>query len=114
VTATNPSTAGYLTVYPDADGYIGPPVVSDLNFVAGQTVPNLVVVGTVFNQHFNVFNGIGTVDVVVDVDGYYSQVVPAPPLASGFVLRTSESAPTKTLAPMRVNAWRTPASPSSR
>jgi hypothetical protein len=104
VTATNPSTAGFLTLFPDGAGYSGPPLASDLNFVQGQTVPNLCVVSTVFNQHFNVFNGIGTVDIVVDVDGYYSQAVPAPPLAAGFVLRMSERAPTKTLAPMIVKA----------
>src|SRR6185436_13459186 len=39
VTATGPSASGWLTVYPTGV----PPTAANLNFVAGQTVPNLVV-----------------------------------------------------------------------
>lgn len=41
VTVTNPVAAGFLTVYPCASGR---PVSSNLNYVAGQTVPNFVIV----------------------------------------------------------------------
>src|SRR5262249_18742716 len=41
VTVTNPSQIGWLTLYP---GDANLPTASNLNFVAGQTVPNLVAV----------------------------------------------------------------------
>src|SRR4029077_7239279 len=43
VTVTNPSAASNLRLFP-SDATTQPPNASDLNFVAGQTVPNLVVV----------------------------------------------------------------------
>jgi N-acetylneuraminic acid mutarotase len=70
VTVTDTSAASYLTVWP---GDIGsPPVVSDLNWVAGDTVPNLVVVKLGSNQAINIYNLAGTTDVIVDVVGWYS------------------------------------------
>src|SRR5713226_9420525 len=42
VTATDISQAGFLTVYPQGGSV---PLASNLNFNAGQTVPNLVTVG---------------------------------------------------------------------
>src|SRR6202022_3086505 len=41
VTVVNPSAASYLTLFPDGAAQ---PTTSDLNFMAGQTIPNLVVV----------------------------------------------------------------------
>jgi hypothetical protein len=108
VTATNPSGGGFLTLYPEGIGLIGPPLASDLNFVRGQTVPNLVVVATLWNQYFDLFNGAGTVDVVIDVDGYYPQPVTAPPLIAIAVPQTKEAAPANTLAPVRVFASASP------
>jgi hypothetical protein len=40
--ATGPTNSGFLTVWPTGASQ---PTVSNLNFVAGQTVPNLVKVG---------------------------------------------------------------------
>jgi hypothetical protein len=73
VTATNPSAAGFLIVYPD-DGSLGfgiPPTASDLNFVRGQTVANMTVVMVPSDNAFNVFNGYGFTDFIIDVDGVY-------------------------------------------
>jgi hypothetical protein len=67
VTVTNPSVASYLTVFPDG----APPMASDLNFVAGQTVPNLVVVKVASDGTIELFNFGGSVDVVVDLVGWY-------------------------------------------
>jgi hypothetical protein len=39
VTATEPSSPGYLTVFPDDACDV--PLASNLNFVPGETVPNL-------------------------------------------------------------------------
>src|SRR5262245_10289318 len=41
VTVTQPKAGGYVTVYPDGTPR---PATSNLNFLAGQTIPNLVVV----------------------------------------------------------------------
>jgi hypothetical protein len=68
VTAVLPSSGGYVTVYPDGQPR---PVASNLNFTAGQIVPNLVVVPVV-NGKVNFFNVAGTVDLLADITGYYS------------------------------------------
>jgi hypothetical protein len=67
VTVTNPSTFSYLTVFPDGSA----PLSSDLNFVPGQTVPNMVVVKVASDGSIKLFNAAGTVDVVVDLVGWY-------------------------------------------
>ena len=67
VTVTNPSSASYLTVFPDGSL----PLASDLNFVPGQTVPNLVVVKVAPDGTIKLFNPFGSVDVVVDLVGWY-------------------------------------------
>jgi hypothetical protein len=69
VTATGPTVAGFLTAWPsDASR----PTASDLNFVPGQTVPNLVVVKIGADGKVNIYNLAGGTDVVVDVVGYYT------------------------------------------
>ncbi|MET9619940.1 hypothetical protein ABZZ37_04085 [Streptomyces sp. NPDC006464] len=67
VTATGPSTAGFVSVYPDGTPRAS---ASNLNFKAGQTIPNLVVV-PVINGYVNFYNKAGYVDLVADVAGYY-------------------------------------------
>jgi hypothetical protein len=68
VTVTNPKASGYLTVYPDGTSA---PTASNLNFTAGQTVPNLVTV-PVNNGKVDFQNAsAGTVDVIADLAGYY-------------------------------------------
>jgi hypothetical protein len=69
VTVTNTTTPSYLTVWPDA---VTRPTASDLNWVAGQTVPNLVVVKLGANGMVDVYNLAGSTDVVIDVVGWYS------------------------------------------
>ena len=69
VTVTEPGAPGNLSVYPLG---ISKPLVSNLNFVAGQTVPNLVTVPVgvggriVFSN-----NSPGPTHVIVDIQGYY-------------------------------------------
>ncbi len=67
VTVTNPSTFSYLTVFPDGSA----PLSSDLNFVPGQTVPNMVVVKVASDGSIKLFNAAGSVDGVVDLVGWY-------------------------------------------
>jgi hypothetical protein len=68
VTVTNPTAPSYLTVWPDGAAQ---PLASDLNYVAGLTVPNLVVVKLGGNGSIDLFSAAGTTDVVVDVVGWY-------------------------------------------
>ncbi|MEC4570568.1 PKD domain-containing protein [Streptomyces virginiae] len=70
VTVTNPKEAGHLSVFP---GGGATPTASNLNFTAGQTIANSVIVPVGQDGKISVFNGAwaGT-DVIVDVVGYYS------------------------------------------
>ena len=68
VTVTNPSSGSYLTIWPDAATR---PTTSDLNFVRGLTVPNLVVVKLGTSGSIDIYNGYGSTDVVVDVVGWF-------------------------------------------
>jgi hypothetical protein len=76
VTVTQPQAAGYLTVYPDGTPQ---PATSNLNFLAGQTVPNLVVAPVGANGKVAITNGSsGTVHVMADVSGWFSAGPPGP------------------------------------
>ncbi|MFJ6618833.1 hypothetical protein ACIQOW_14810 [Kitasatospora sp. NPDC091335] len=68
VTAVNPTQPGHVTVYPDGQAR---PDVSNLNFEAGQVVPNLVTV-PVLNGKVDLRNNAGSVDLIADVTGYYT------------------------------------------
>ncbi|KJY15839.1 N-acetylmuramoyl-L-alanine amidase [Streptomyces sp. NRRL S-104] len=49
----------------------GRPNVSNLNYTAGQTVSNLVVVPVV-DGRVTFFNNSGAVDVIADLNGYFT------------------------------------------
>jgi len=68
VTVARPSTASFLTVWPDG---ASTPTSSDLNFMGGQAVPNLVVVKLSAGGQIDILNGYGSADVIVDVVGWY-------------------------------------------
>ena len=69
VTAVNPSAGGYMTVYPDGTSR---PTVSNLNFPAHDTVPNLVVVPVVDGKVDFYLGSVGGADLVADLAGYFS------------------------------------------
>jgi hypothetical protein len=69
VTVTNTTFSSYLTVWPDL---VTRPTASDLNWVAGQTVPNLVIVQLGTNGSIDLYNLQGNTDVVLDVVGWYA------------------------------------------
>ncbi len=70
VTVTTPTANGLLTVYPDGASV---PVVSNLNFGSGETVPNLVTVEVGSDGKVDFYNGAsGTTQVLADLAGYYS------------------------------------------
>ena len=68
VTAISPTSTSYLTVYPNGEST---PATSNLNFTAGQTIPNLVIVPIGANGDVNFFNDLGDVQVAVDLFGYF-------------------------------------------
>jgi hypothetical protein len=72
VTAVTPTAGGWLTLYP-ADAPL--PVASNVNFSAGQVVPNAVSVklGAVGADlgRIKIYNSAGQTHVIIDVAGYY-------------------------------------------
>ncbi|MER7467216.1 hypothetical protein [Streptomyces sp. NPDC097981] len=71
VTVTNATDAGHVAVQPGRE-HIGS-LTSNLNYVAGQTVPNLVIV-PVQDGHVQMFNGgWAPVDLIADVTGYFTE-----------------------------------------
>jgi len=73
VTVTGTTSSGYLTAWPSGEPQ---PVVSNLNFVPGQTVPNLVTVKVGANGKVNLFNSSGSTNVIADIAGYYTSTPP--------------------------------------
>jgi subtilase family serine protease len=69
VTATAGTAAGFLTVYPDL---VNRPTTSNVNFLAGQTTPNLVTVPVGSNGKVDFYNLAGTTHVIADLAGYYT------------------------------------------
>jgi len=68
VTVANPTAFGWFIIYPDGTTQ---PLASDLNFNAGQIVPNLVVVKLGANGKIALFNANGTSDAIIDVEGWF-------------------------------------------
>jgi len=68
VTATAGSANSFLTAYPTG-GVV--PNTSNLNFAAGETVPNLVTVKLGTGGKVSFANAVGAVDVVADLVGYF-------------------------------------------
>ena len=67
VTATNTTSVGYLTAWPTGSTQ---PLASNLNFMPGQNVPNLVMLKLGAGGQLSIFNELGNNDVVLDVMGY--------------------------------------------
>ncbi len=69
VTVVNPQRGGFVTVWPSQ---FAKPNTSNINFPAGQTIANNVIVKLISSDGtISIYNGsAGTVDVVVDVEGY--------------------------------------------
>ena len=69
-TIVNPTAASFLSLYPSDAAQR--PNASNLNYVAGQVpTPNSVTAPLSADGRFNVFNRFGTVDVIIDVNGYF-------------------------------------------
>ncbi len=66
-TVTNTMASSFLTAYPNAR-----PTASDLNWVAGQTIPNATLATLSASGTSNFYNGVGSTDLVLDLSGWFS------------------------------------------
>jgi len=85
VTATDPTQSGYLTVWPAGSTR---PLASNLNFVAGQTVPNLVIAKVGIEGKIALFNSAGRTDFVADIGGWFPVTSGLTPLVPARLLDT--------------------------
>lgn len=92
VTATNPSSSGYVTAWPTG---MSLPYASNINFTPGQTIPNLVVAKLGSSGKVSLYNAIGTTDLIADVAGWFPSTSSFSPLVPSRILdtRTSQSIP---------------------
>ncbi len=68
--ADSPGPESYLTLYPT--GTSPRPLASNLNFVAGQTVANLVIAPIGSEGKVTIYNNLGSTVVVGDVQGWFT------------------------------------------
>ncbi len=76
VTAVEPTSMSYLTVWPQGKPR---PNASNLNYVAGKTIANMVIVPVGVGGNVSLFNEAGTTDVLVDLLGWF----PSGPVFTG-------------------------------
>ena len=93
VTVTDTTAAGYLSVYPAG---LSQPVISNLNWIRGETVANLVIVPVGGGGRVDFYNAAGSTDLVVDLEGYFA------PAAAG-----STAGSYLALSPARITDTRT-------
>jgi hypothetical protein len=103
VTVTEAEGRSFLAVYPSGDGR---PLASNLNFGAGDTVANLVVVKTGADGKVSLYNSGGSAHVIADVAGWFGDDASSPagtynPLTPARVLdtRTGNGAPQAPVGP---------------
>jgi hypothetical protein len=84
VTATNPNADGFVTVWP-CDG--SQPLASNLNYIAGRTVPNATISKLAANGSVCLYTKSPT-DLVVDVQGYFPATTPVVGLTPARLLDT--------------------------
>lgn len=68
ITVTGATADSYLTVYPAGATQ---PTASNLNFSAGQTIPNMVIAQVGAGGQVSLFNASGATNILVDVLGYF-------------------------------------------
>ena len=75
LTVTGPARPGYLTAWPTG---VARPTASNVNFVVGQTVPNMAILKVGANGRISIYNSAASaVDVIVDLQGYVTAGTPA-------------------------------------
>src|SRR5207248_3933966 len=69
VAAVNASTNGYLTLWPSDSPQ---PVTSNVNTDSTKSVSNAAIVKVAADGTISIYNAVGTVDVILDVEGWYA------------------------------------------
>ncbi|MGH7639774.1 MAG: G1 family glutamic endopeptidase [Candidatus Dormibacteria bacterium] len=69
VTVTDTTQGSYLSVYPAGGTQ---PLVSNVNWPSGDTVPNLTIVPLGTSGDVTAYNDLGDADLVVDLEGYFA------------------------------------------
>ena len=76
VTAINPTSSGYLTLYP---ANVSQPATSNLNFTQGEIIPSSVIVDVPSNGDITIFNYLDApnsstseTNIAVDTEGYFT------------------------------------------
>ena len=73
ITAAGSTVSSYLTTFPTQTGVTqDPPMVATLNFSPGQVIGNRVTVAVGANGQIEIYNHSGSVNVDVDLYGYYT------------------------------------------
>lgn len=91
VTATSPTAAGFITAWPTGQAR---PLASNLNFVPGQTVPNLVLTGVSGSGYVSLYNSTGNTNLIVDVAGWLPSGATVSPVVPARLLDTRAGATT--------------------
>jgi hypothetical protein len=68
VTVVSPTASNFLTVYPSGTARPG---TSNINFVAGQTIPNMAIVRVGTDGTISIYNEEGATQVIIDVVGWF-------------------------------------------
>jgi uncharacterized protein (DUF1501 family) len=92
MTVADPTAASYLTVWPTGDAR---PEASNLNFVPGQAVPNLVLAKLGQGGKVSIYNFAGSTNVIADAMGWFPTTNSFQPLVPRRLLdtRTGVGAP---------------------
>ena len=90
VTVTEPSAGSFLTAWPAGQSR---PMASNLNYSAGQTVPNLVVVKVGAGGVVSLFNHAGATHVIADVAAWFGggPVTPTGSFATSSPVRIADT-----------------------
>jgi hypothetical protein len=75
VTVTNTAGPGHLVIYPQGGAQ---PDVSSMNYVAGQTIANAVIVPAGAGAGVTVVAGVSGTDLLIDINGYFSDLLGTP------------------------------------
>ena len=105
---TNTSGPGYLSVWPKG---ISQPLVSTLNFFAGQTTANAAVVPLGTGGAISVAVGGAALDLVFDVNGYYAPGTGFVPISGGTMTGELLIAPVAGTPALSVSGNRSSSSP---
>jgi len=81
LTVVNPTAPSFLAAFPAGSTWPGN---SSSNFLAGQVVPSRVIVPVGTDGKVSLYNSKGTVDVIADVNGWYSDASDAEDVGAVF------------------------------